>query len=288
MNTPGYKDFNCDFSIFSKRDATRENIKNTTAMKFKSTFSEDEFSIPTMLYEPENSNGNIMLYLHGGGWVKGGIDSHDCLCGKIANALNIRVVSVEYRLAPQYKFPVALNDALDVYCGLCEKIDFENIVLAGDSSGGNLCAAICIKLREIKFHHLPSEQILFYPVLSNNFNSDSFLKFGHEINLTKSMMQWFVYQYTGKDPEDKEMLNNKLLYPILENDMSVFPKTIIVSAEKDVLFDGQSLFAKKLQNAGVEVDRITIKDSKHGFMTFGESHAKYAKVTLDWLKNIRI
>jgi acetyl esterase len=247
----------------------------------------DGFSIPAALYEPERANDGIILYLHGGGWVCGSIDTHDCLCRKIANALRVRVMSIEYRLAPEHRFPVALNDVVSVYREMFDrKMDFNDVILAGDSAGGNLSAAACIKLREIGFPP-PSAQILFYPSLSNDFHSDSFVKFGQEENLPEPMARYFLSQYTGKDLEDEEMRNNKLLYPLLENDMSVFPKTLVVSAERDVLLDGQLLFVQKLRNAGGDVFHTIIEGSKHGFMSYGEDHAKYAKIAIEWIRDLR-
>jgi acetyl esterase len=293
LQNASYEDLKTHFDpdrchIFFKRSKRKEKVKKIISLKFKSIVDEDDFQVPTMLYEPENANENIILFLHGGGWVRGSIDSHDCLCRKIANTLNTRVVSVEYRLASKYKFPIALNDALSVYCGLLDdtEINFDKIILSGDSSGGNLCASLCIKLKEIKCRHFPAVQILFYPVLSSDFNSDSYIKFGRESNLTKSMRQWFVYMYTGKDPTNAEMVNNELLYPILKKDMNVFPKTLIVSAENDVLLDGQSLFCNKLAKADIATHHLLIANAKHGFMTYGDQHWKFASEALQKIKRL--
>ncbi|MDR0407232.1 MAG: alpha/beta hydrolase [Holosporales bacterium] len=277
-----------DYWVFSERDTRKEAVKRTVSIKFKSITKQDRFFIPVMLYEPENTNRNILLYFHGGGWVRGSIESHDCVCRKIANALNVKVLSVEYRLAPQYKFPIALHDVLSVYCGLLDKrnMDFDEIILSGDSAGGNLCAALCMKLKEAQFSQYPMAQILFYPVLSNDFDSPSFTKFGHEPSLTKSMMLKFIDMYTKKDPADDVFVNNKFLYPVLEKDMSLFPKTLIVSAEKDVLLDGQFLFASKLNQAHVDVHHLVIEEAKHGFMTYGEKHWEYASIALDKIKKL--
>ncbi|MDR3326451.1 MAG: alpha/beta hydrolase [Rhodospirillaceae bacterium] len=277
-------------SIFLERDDEREEVKRRSLISFKSILDREDFSIQAMLYEPEDANDDILLYFHGGGWVTGSITSHDFLCRKITNAMKIRLVSVEYRLAPTYKFPFALNDALSSYCRLFDnEINFRNVILVGDSSGGNLCASLCIKLMEINFSRRPpSSQILFYPFLSNDFNSESFVKYGKEIELTKAMGEWFINQYTGKDIQDEESINNKLIYPILENDMSVFPKTTIVSAEKDILFDGNFLFAQKLRNAGIAVEHIIIENAKHGFMSYGTNCSKYGRIALEKLKGVQI
>ncbi|MDR1254971.1 MAG: alpha/beta hydrolase [Puniceicoccales bacterium] len=279
-----------NYSIFLKREIQKQKVKKTTMLKFESIVDGDNFSIPAMLYEPEKADQNITLYFHGGGWVRGSIESHDCLCRKIANTLNIRILSVEYRLAPWYRFPTALNDALSVYCGLFNNNDvtFEKVIIAGDSSGGNLSASLCIKLREKGFSKLPISQILFYPVLSNDFQSESFQKFGNEINLTKSMMKWFIYMYTGKEFDDENIKNNKLIYPLLEEDMSVFPKTLIISAKEDILLDGQTLFASKLKKAGIETYQYTVDNTKHGFLTYGNEHWKFTSTVLEEIKKYEL
>jgi acetyl esterase len=166
-------------------------------------------------------------------------------------------------------------------------VDFDEVIIAGDSSGGNLCASFCIKLREIKFRKTPISQILFYPVLSNDFSSESFQKFGNEANLAKSTTQWFMLMYTGKEFDNEDIKNNKLIYPLLQDDMSIFPKTLIVSAEKDVLLDGQLLFASKLRQANIEAEHLIIRNAKHGFMTYGNGHRKFASIALDKIKNLK-
>ncbi len=273
-----------NYPIFLERDNYKYYVKKIISLEFKSIINNDNFLIPARLYEPDNFNKNLIVFFHGGGWVRGSIDSHDCLCRKITNALNTRIISVDYRLAPQHLFPTALNDAFSVYCGLLEKIKFDELILSGDSSGGNLCAALCIKLREMHIQKLPSTQILFYPVLSNNFELDSYKKFEHEATLTKSMMEWFIRMYSGRDLTDVEMLNNKFLYPILQDDMSVFPKTLIISAEKDVLLDEQALFISKFKNT--KAHQILINEASHGFMTYGKNHSKYASIAISQIKDL--
>jgi acetyl esterase len=124
-------------------------------------------------------------------------------------------------------------------------------------------------------------------VLSNDFSSGSFQKFSNEANLTKTMMQWFMYMYTGKEFDNENIKNNKLIYPLLQDDMSVFPKTLIVSAEKDVLLDGQLLFASKLRQVNIKVEHLIIENAKHGFMTYGNEHWKFASIALNKIKKLR-
>jgi acetyl esterase/lipase len=93
--------------------------------------------------------------------------------------------------------------------------------------------------------------------------------------------------YTGKEFDNEDIKNNKLIYPLLQDDMSVFPETLLVSAEKDVLLDGQLLFASKLRQANIEVEHLIIGNSKHGFMTYGNEHWKFASIALNKIKNLK-
>ncbi|MDR1267372.1 MAG: alpha/beta hydrolase [Holosporales bacterium] len=291
MTCKGQEDSNARFeedpaAIFLKRDGQKQNVRKISRLTFESMVDGDDFLIPATLYEPEKANRNVILYVHGGGWVGEGVETHDALCRKIANILGTRVLSVEYRLVPQHRFPTALHDVFSVYCALSDhpSMDLEGIILAGDSAGGNLCASLCIKLREKGFPKLPMAQILFYPVLSNDFQSTSFQKFGNTIHLTESMMKWFVQMYTDKEFDDESTRNNKFIYPLLEDDMSVFPRTLIVSAQEDVLLDGQILFVSKLKRAGIETYQYTVDHTQHGFLTYGHDHWEIVATVLEEVK----
>ena len=139
--------------------------------------------VPVRLYEPDGASGTV-VYLHGGGWVLGNLDSVDAVCRALANESGTRVVSVDYRLAPEHPFPAGLQDALNVTRAL------EADVVAGDSAGGNLAAVLARELREqLKL------QLLIYPVTDAGVNTPSYAEFDGRYGLTAASMQrfWGLY-----------------------------------------------------------------------------------------------
>ena len=233
----------------------------------------DLHEIPVRLYKNHHEKSeNLLIYIRGGGWIQGNLDTHDYICKKLAHYLNVDVLSVDYRLAPEKVFPVQLNDVLSAYIWSYSELKYEHIMLAGDSGGGNLCAALCIKLAEKSEKIIaPEAQILFYPHLGNDFESTSFQVFENCPALSKVAVVFFLSKYTGiSDMYDSMFCNNKLIYPLLEDDMTVFPKTIIISAGHDVLLDSQLEFAEKLRKSNREVYHIIDQGAVHGFMTFGK------------------
>jgi acetyl esterase len=225
---------------------------------FRITGSTNEMSM--RLYSPYQSNkSGIIMYLHGGGWMQGNLETHDYLCREIAAGTGIEVIAAEYRLAPEHVFPVHLDDVFDIYLWCCEHYADREIIISGDSAGGNLCAALCIKLKEERRGKKPAAQVLFYPSLSNNFDSDSFKRFGDISALTRDGTIAYLSQYIGTSPDEAAAVNNKFVYPLLEDNTDLFPKTILVSAQYDVLLDEQKAFAEKLRkNCGKEGSKLHI------------------------------
>ena len=159
-------------SLFRRKVADRFFLDN--AGKKEEVANIDDFEIENpngqhklsmRAYTPsQKSSDEIILFIHGGGWVQGSIDTHDTLCRKIANTFSRKVFSVNYRLSPEYKFPMPLSDVLSTYIW-CSKSGNKNIILMGDSVGANLCAALCIKINAIRYKQPPIAQILLYPIL---------------------------------------------------------------------------------------------------------------------------
>jgi acetyl esterase len=235
----------------------------------------DDHLIRVKLYSPHEVNDKkLLLYLHGGGWMQGNLETHDPLCRKIAKTLRTEVLAVDYRLAPEHAFPIPLEDVFSVYLWCCRNYGDRDIIIAGDSAGGNLCAALCIKLQEelrttgclIK---KPSLQILFYPSLSNDFGKDSFRRFD-VATLTKAGTAAYLAQYAGVAVEDVGSITDKLICPFLEDDPSVFPATAVISADYDVLLDEQTEFVQKLRSAGVKTEHIIADGTVHGFTIYGK------------------
>ncbi len=240
---------------------------------------EDNFPIPVRLYKI-NKDEKIILFIHGGGWVQGNIETHDYLCRKLAKTLNINVLAIDYRLAPENKFPVPFYDVVSVYLWCCRY--YKKIYLSGDSAGGNLCAALSIEIFDKKL--CPSEgMILFYPVLGNNFCTESYILFSHLLSLSQVHMMYFFSQYSGQVCNLITTVNNKYISPLLEKNIEVFPKTVIVSAGCDVLLTEQIEFVKKMKREEKDCEHIILDGAIHGFMTYGKEFNRYND---DILKNI--
>jgi acetyl esterase len=212
--------------------------------------------------------------------MQGNLETHDYLCRKIASMLYTEVVSIEYRLAPEYVFPAQLDDVLSTYLWCNREFSDRDIIISGDSAGGSLSAALCIRLAEMNLAKPPWAQILFYPALFNDFDSNSFQEFGDVPALTRDGAIQYAAQYMGVTPETVRSIKNKFFCPLLEDDVRVFPKTILVSASADVLIDEHKAFAEKLTDGGVEVVHIIVPGVIHGFMTFGNEFEDEVSSTL--------
>ncbi|MDR2645986.1 MAG: alpha/beta hydrolase [Holosporaceae bacterium] len=246
----------------------------------------DNYEIPARRYVPTNivSDG-IILFAHGGGWIQGNLDTHDYLCRKIAKILEIEVIAMDYRLAPEFMFPIPLEDFCCAYQWCINTFVGKKIILAGDSAGGNLCAALCVKLANEMSHFRPHVQVLFYPVLSNDFSSPSYDAYDNRA-LTKIGTMASLSWYVGKSCLEKDVMSNTLVYPLLQKDMSIFPRTVLIPAQCDILLDGQLSFAEKLQAAGTKVDIIQTNGTIHGFMTYGKEFEDEITHVLEEIKKL--
>ncbi len=161
-----------------------EAVKSVEDMKF----IHDGFEIPLRLYTPENAGDSIIIYFHGGGFVFGNIESHEGICRLAANRSRSKVLSVDYRLAPEYKFPAALDDALEALKWVQKNssrlgINPDRIAVAGDSAGGNISAGLCLKARDMKLK-LPRLQVLIYPTAGRSGATYSLTEYGENFYLT--------------------------------------------------------------------------------------------------------
>lgn len=233
-----------------------------------------DYMVPVRVYRPNRKkisfNTQILLFLHGGGWVSESIETYNRVCLNLAKKTNRLVVSVDYRLAPEYRFPTALEDCyavarkLFVDSGL--NIDPDNITLVGDSAGGNLAAAVSQLARDRK-EFLPKRQILIYPCVNSDFSENtpfkSIVENGSDYLLTRKNMMEYVNMYKNCD----EDLQNPYFAPILSEDFSNQPRTLIVTAEFDPLRDEGEAYGEKLREAGNDVEVHRIPDALHGFFS---------------------
>ena len=228
--------------------------------------------------ESEEKKHNIqdkkmLLFIHGGGWVTESIDNYERICARLANATGQYVVAVEYRLAPEDKFPAGLEDcyavAKTLYSGdFMLNIKPENITLIGDSAGGNLCAALSLLARDYG-EFMPKRQILIYPAVNNCYTEKSPYKSvqenGQDYLLTAIKMEDYLKLYESST-EDRQ---NPYFAPILEKDLSHMPETLILTAEFDPLRDEGEEYGKRLKEAGNYVEIHRIPDALHGYFALG-------------------
>ena len=231
--------------------------------------------VPVRIYPaPEGQNtDSALLFLHGGGWTTESVDTYDRVCSALAKARAHTVVSVEYRLAPEDRFPTALMDcyaaAKAVYTDRSLlQVPPENITLIGDSAGGNLAAALSLMARE-KGEFLPTRQILIYPALYNDYTENSPFPSVRENGTDFLLTSVKLCQYLNLYKRDDRDLQNPYFAPLLAEDLSGQPSTLIITAEYDPLRDEGEEYGRRLAEAGNKVEIHRIKDALHGFFALG-------------------
>ncbi len=239
----------------------------------------DLYSIPVRIYyrDLEITSRDLVIFIHGGGWFQGSLETHEYICRKLVKYFKRDVLAIDYRLAPEYVFPVQLNDVLSAYLWSYSELQYERIILAGDSAGGNLCAALCMKLAENDKVVKPHAQVLFYPALGNNLEVGSAVLFEHSPALSKASALSFIAKYTGPSGSYGNMIGNKFVYPLLEENMEIFPTTVVVSASYDILLDSQREFVNKFSYCRDDIFHMIEDGAVHGFMSYG----KYFDETVD-------
>ncbi|MGZ7458274.1 alpha/beta hydrolase [Pseudomonas sp. Ma2-10] len=208
--------------------------------------------VPLRSYQPPVSSPTsgcpCIVYLHGGGWVVGGLDSHDFICADLASTLGVRVIAVDYRLAPEHPFPAAFEDCLGVWRALRTgpfQLDPERTLVAGDSAGGNLAAALCLALRDAS-EPLPAAQVLIYPGLGGDHRLPSRSECVDAPLLSSRDVDCYhaLYLRGIGQPSPYAM-------PLLAEDFSGLPPALIAVAQFDPLRDDGMLYAERLNAAGV-------------------------------------
>jgi acetyl esterase len=207
-----------------------------------------------------------LIYYHGGGWILGDLDAYDHVCELLARAAGCKVVSVDYRLAPEHPFPAGLDDT-DASLGwllanaASLSIDPARVAAAGDSAGANLLTVACNRARD-RGDRLPICQVLVYPVTGPLGCTDSQTAFSEGYFLTERSMHWFFTQYAPFPGA----LENPLILPLLIDDLRGMPPALIVTAEYDPLRDEGEAYARRLQEAGVPVTCTRYPGMIHGFL----------------------
>jgi acetyl esterase len=229
--------------------------------------------IPLRLYVPMGTPQGVatpgLVYFHGGGWVIGDLESHDGVCRHLANASRCRVVSVDYRMAPEYKFPAAFDDSAAATRFVCENaaslgIDPARIAVGGDSAGGNLAAAVAVLSAQGGLPKL-AYQLLIYPVVDLAMTYGSYKRVTEGVLLTASSMRWFIDLYLNGVADRTDWRGS----PIRAPDLSATPPAFVLTVAHDPLCDEGIAYAKRLEQEGVRVAHMHLSDQIHGFLTMG-------------------
>jgi acetyl esterase len=205
------------------------------------------------------------LWLHGGGFVIGSIEAYDGFCRSLATQAGVVVVSLEYRLAPEHRFPAGADDATAAARWLLEHgetfgIDPAAVAIAGDSAGGNLAAVAVQRLRGAR--RVPALQVLLYPATDARRGEPSHHQFREGFGLTARGVRWFLDHYIP----DPTYIENPGVSPLLAPDLSGLPPALVITAGFDPLRDEGQAYAERMRTAGVDVTYICAEGAIHGFL----------------------
>ncbi len=303
LDNPKFKEFIDAFIHLSK---TAEQRSLAEARKFSTEF----FLPPDTVYEPvnrvedieisgkhqnkiplrifipnESSMLPVLIYFHRGGWVFGNIEEADPVCRKLANHLGCIVVAVEYSLAPENPFPKPLDDCYEATQWTAENIrdfggDSSNLIVCGESSGGNLAAAVTLMARDKQGPAL-SAQLLICPIISSFIEESSYDSSVDRYFLTKDAMKFFWSMYLQSPGDDKKSYAS----PNLATDFIGLPPALVITAEYDPLRNEAESYASQLRQAGVSVESKCFPEVIHGFIDLPiyEENQK-----ADWINEIGI
>lgn len=227
--------------------------------------SPDGHEIPVRVYVPKGvENPPVVVYFHGGGWVIGNIETHDAPCREIAARSGCAVVSVDYRLSPETKYPGPLEDCIAATEWAAKNgpehgFDGNRLVVAGDSAGGNLAAAVTLVAKERGSPSIAG-QVLVYPAVDLTLGHPSITENGEGYFLTADAMRWFAGHYGG------DAAGDHLVSPLHAADHSGLPPALVLTAEFDPLRDEGEAYAAKLTAAGVPTTLHRFDGQIHGFL----------------------
>ena len=226
-------------------------------------------ALPTRIYRSGPATAPGLLYLHGGGWALGDLDTHDSICRSLAHDARCTVIAVDYRRPPEHRFPAALEDAIAAVHGVLAvapelRIDGHRLAIGGDSAGGNLAAATVQALRD---ERLLVHQLLFIPALDARIGRwPSYEEFASGTPLTRGDMEWYYEHYVG----DLEALSaDPRLSPLTVPDLRGLPPATIITAECDPLRDEGEAYAARLECANVPVSLRRYDGMFHPFVLYG-------------------
>ena len=239
-------------------------------------------AVPLRLFRPPASAQAlpVLLYLHGGGWTIGDLDTHDVLCRQLASEAGCAVVSVDYRMGPEHRFPAAVDDCVEAFDWVRAhagelQLDASRTAVGGDSAGGNLAAALCLVQREAG-QPLPGFQLLIYPATDMRAVAPSHTTNGQGYMLTSDSITWYRGNYIATPAEWSDWRAS----PLLAASHAGLPPALVLTAGFDPLRDEGLQYANALSAAGVPTQYVCFERQIHGFVTMGrviaEAHTAVA------------
>jgi len=230
-------------------------------------------AIPVRIYRPLGTEASerlpALVYYHGGGWLLGDLDSHDGVCRSFANGSRCRVISVDYRMAPEHKFPAAVDD-----CAAATRWVFENaaalhidparVAVGGDSAGGNLAAVIALIARDGALPPI-AFQLLIYPATDMMMTSVSAQAITEGVPLTTHTMRWFIRHYMRSEADERDWRAS----PLRAATVASTAPALVVTCTHDPLCDEGADYARRLEREGVRIVHLHFADQIHGFVTMG-------------------
>lgn len=249
-------------------------VPPTRARDWETVEDENIFPVPVRIFRPKETRRNdVVVFFHGGGWVTGDIDSYTPACTTMADLMGCVVASVDYRLAPEHPFPAGLDDCYRVARKILDQPELldaqrpEDVILMGDSAGGNLAAVVAMRLRD-RGETVPSRQILLYPVTQWDHDPqtspfDSVREHGEDLRLTNTEVQDYLELYVP----DSTQRRDPEVSPLAAENFSDLPRTLMITAGLDLLRDEGEAFAAALAEAGNDVVVHRVERALHGFIT---------------------
>lgn len=225
--------------------------------------------VAVRVYRPLQGVLPVLVYFHGGGWTIGDLDTHDVLCRQLAQASGCTVVSVDYRLGPEHRFPAAVDDCVQATRWVREhavalKVDATRLAVGGDSAGGNLAAVVCLALREAQ-QALPAFQLLIYPATDMRAVALSHQTNGQGYMLTRDSIAYYRGHYIATE----DQWTHWRASPLLASSHAGLPAALVLTAGYDPLRDEGLQYADALSAAGVATQYVCFERQIHGFITMG-------------------